>query len=110
MSIVPKRWAPNAWAPRDRSRLTSGIAIIIAFGQIDPFFGVTSTGTQIPEMLASYVRDGFHIHLQSLAYGLLVVLFMIFWPKKLNRKIHASLLSLIIALIAQMFLNLPVLS
>ena len=87
---------------------TSGIAIIIAFGQIDAFFGVTSTGTQIPEMLASYVRDGFRPHLQSLAYGLFVVLFMIFWPKKLNRKIHASLLSLIIALIAQMLLNLPV--
>lgn len=87
---------------------TSGIAIIIACGQIDPFFGVTSTGTQIPEMVASYFRDGFHIQLPSLSYGLFVVLFMIFWPKKLNSKIHASLLSLIIALIAQMILNLPV--
>ncbi len=87
---------------------TSGIAIIIAFGQIDPFFGVTSTGTKIPEMIASYVRDGFPIQPAALAYGLFVVLFMIFWPKKWNAKIHASLLSLIIALIAQMVLSLPV--
>lgn len=87
---------------------TSGIAIIIAFGQIDPFFGVTSTGTQIPQMIASYVRDGFAIHLPALAYGLFVVLFMIFWPKKWNAKVHASLLSLIITLVAQMVLNLPV--
>ncbi|HZJ87600.1 MAG TPA: SulP family inorganic anion transporter [Sphaerochaeta sp.] len=87
---------------------TSGIAIIIAFGQIDPFFGVTSTGTQIPEMIASYFRDGFAVQLPALAFGLFVVLFMIFWPKKLNAKIHASLLSLIIALVLQMIFNLPV--
>jgi SulP family sulfate permease len=87
---------------------TSGIAIIIAFGQVDPFFGVVSSGTQIPEMIASYFRNGFHIQPYALAYGLFVVFFMIFWPKKLNAKIHASLLSLIIALVLQMTLNLPV--
>lgn len=87
---------------------TSGIAIIIAFGQVDPFFGVTSTGTQIPQMVASYFRDGFPVDLLSLGYGLFVILFMVFWPKKWNAKIHASLLSLIIALVAQMVLNLPV--
>ena len=87
---------------------TSGVAIIIAFGQIDPFFGVTSSGTQITQMIGSYLRDGFPIHPYSVAFGLFVVLFMVFWPKKLNAKIHASLLSLIIALLVQMALNLPV--
>lgn len=87
---------------------TSGIAIIIAFGQIDNFFGTTSAGSNILMKLLSYGQLGFSVDISTLAYGLFVVLFMIFWPKAWNAKLHASLVGLIICLAAQMVLNLDV--
>lgn len=87
---------------------TSGIAIIIAFGQIDNFFGTVSSGSNILAKLLSYGNYGFSIDLSSLFYGLFIVFFMILWPKKWNAKLHASLVGLIITLIAQMVLNLDV--
>ncbi len=39
---------------------TSGIAIIIALGQVDNFFGTVSEGSSSLEKLASYARLGFH--------------------------------------------------
>ena len=61
---------------------TSGIAIIIAMGQIDNFFGTVSEGGSNLEKLASYGRLGFHPNMQAVLIGLLVVLVMVFWPKK----------------------------
>lgn len=87
---------------------TSGIAIIIAFGQIDNFFGTVSSGSSILTKLFSYGQLGFSIDLPSLFYGLFIVIFMILWPKKWNAKLHASLVGLVITLIAQMVLNLGV--
>lgn len=87
---------------------TSGIAIIIAFGQIDNFFGTASSGSNILTKLFSYGQLGFSIDLPSLMYGLFIVFFMILWPKKWNAKLHASLVGLVITLIAQMVLNLDV--
>lgn len=60
---------------------TSGIAIIIAMGQIDNFFGTVSEGGSNLEKLASYGRLGFHPNMQAVLIGLLVVLVMVFWPK-----------------------------
>ena len=60
---------------------TSGIAIIIAMGQIDNFFGAVSEGGSNLEKLASYGRLGFHPNMQAVLIGLLVVLVMVFWPK-----------------------------
>ena len=57
---------------------TSGIAIIIALGQIDNFFGI------------------------------LVVVIMLIWPKKWGEYCPSSLAGIIIALICQLCLNLPV--
>jgi len=87
---------------------TSGIAVIIALGQLDNFFGTTSQGETALERLISYGELGFSIHLPTVFYGMLVVLLMVFWPKKWNAKLPASLLGIIIALVVQMFLNLPV--
>ena len=53
---------------------TSGIAIIIAMGQIDNFFGTVSEGGSNLEKLASYGRLGFHPNMQAVLIGLLVVL------------------------------------
>ena len=64
---------------------TSGIAIIIAMGQIDNFFGTVSEGGSNLEKLASYGRLGFHPNMQAVLIGFLVVAVMIFWPKKVGR-------------------------
>ena len=76
---------------------TSGIAIIIALGQIDNFFGTHSQGESALQKLFSYTRLGFHINWQALVIGLLVVLIMVFYPKKLNAKLPSSLVAIIVA-------------
>ncbi len=76
---------------------TSGIAVIIALGQIDNFFGTTSQGENALQKLFSYGSLGFNINRQAFIIGLLVVLIMVFYPKKLNAKLPSSLVSIIIA-------------
>lgn len=78
---------------------TSGIAIIIALGQIDNFFGTVSEGTSNLEKLASYGRLGFHPNMQAVLIGALVVIIMLVWPKKWSAKIPGSLVGIIIATI-----------
>ncbi len=76
---------------------TSGIAIIIALGQIDNFFGVTSVGENAIAKLISYGSLGFSPNLYALMFGVMVVLIMAFYPKKLGAYLPASLVSIIIA-------------
>ena len=78
---------------------TSGIAIIIATGQIDNFFGVTSKGGNTIEKLLSYFKLGFPINKYALMFGLLVVFIMLIWPKKWASVFPSSLAGIIIALI-----------
>lgn len=87
---------------------TSGIAVIIALGQVDNFFGTTSTGEGAIAKLLSYGSLGFSIDLATVGYGLFVVLLMVIWPKKWNARFPASLLGIILTLVAQMILDLPV--
>ncbi len=72
---------------------TSGIAIVIAKGQIDNFFGMTSETV------------GFHPDLQTTLFSLLVVAIMIVYPKKLNAVIPSSLAAIIVALLINMIIN-----
>lgn len=78
---------------------TSGIAVVIALGQIDNFFRVTSHGGLAIEKLASYFTHGFAPHLPSACIGGLVVLIMLFWPKTWNEKLPSSLAALIFVVI-----------
>lgn len=78
---------------------TSGIAIIIATGQIDNFFGVTSKGGNTIEKLLSYFKLGFPINKYALMFGLLVVIIMLIWPEKWASVFPSSLAGIIIALI-----------
>ena len=78
---------------------TSGIAIIIAMGQIDNFFGTVSEGGSNLEKIASYGRLGFHPNMQAVLIGLLVVLVMVFWPKKWGARVPDSLVGIILATI-----------
>ena len=85
---------------------TSGIAIIIALGQLDNFFGVTSQGDLAIQKLISYFTDGFSPNIDAIIPGVMVILIMIFWPKKLNGIIPSSLASLIIVLVFNHFAQL----
>lgn len=78
---------------------TSGIAVIIALGQIDNFFGITSEGSDAVEKLFSYGKLGFSPNFQAFAIGAIVIFIMIIWPKKLNAKVPSSLVAIIIATI-----------
>lgn len=86
---------------------TSGIAIIIALGQIDNFFGTTSVGENALTKLMSY-QAGFNPHLPTLLLGLIVLLFLIIYPKKWNQLLPASLIAIILATFASIIFDLPV--
>lgn len=87
---------------------TSGIAVIIAMGQIDNFFGVASEGASAVQKLFSYGRLGFPVNLQAVLLGMFVVLFMVFFPKKWNAVVPASFLSIIIATVISVVMKLDV--
>lgn len=76
---------------------TSGIAIVIAVGQLGNFFGVSLAGETAEEKVAYF----FATQLQNINYTALicsaaVVLFMIIYPKKLAKYFPGSLASLIL--------------
>jgi len=87
---------------------TSGISVIIALGQLDNLFGVTSTGSSAVAKFASYFTGGFSPDWISLAIGGLVILFIIFYPKKWNAVVPASLIAIILSTAAVMLLHLDV--
>ncbi len=76
---------------------TSGIAVIIALGQFDNFFGTVSKGESAIEKLASYGTLGFRPHFWTLVLGLIVVAIMVIWPKKWNAKVPSSLIGIIVS-------------
>lgn len=76
---------------------TSGIAIIIALGQIDNFTGLKASGLNTIEKIASYFTTPQSLNLTSLIIGVSVVVFMIIYPKKLGKFFPSSLAAIIIA-------------
>ncbi len=87
---------------------TSGIAVIIALGQVDNFFGVTSQGDTAITKLLSYGTLGFSPNWTAVIMGLAVILFMVFFPKKWNAVVPSSLISIILATAAAMIFHLDV--
>lgn len=87
---------------------TSGIAVIIALGQVDNFFGVTSIEGSAIQKVGGYFTHGFDPNWTAVAIGLFVVLFMVFFPKKWNSVVPASLVAIILTTAASMVLKLPV--
>ena len=85
---------------------TSGIAVTIALGQIDNFFGTVSEGGTNLEKLASYGRLGFHPSLQAVLMGLLVVVIMVLWPKKWGARVPGSLVGIVAATVVSLALGL----
>lgn len=87
---------------------TSGIAVVIALGQIDNFFGTYSEGGSALAKLVSYGRLGFAPDVTTTAVALFVVLLMVFFPKKWNAVVPASLIGIIIATAATLLLDLEI--
>lgn len=82
---------------------TSGIAVIIALGQLDNLFGVKSTGELAITKFFSYFTVGFDINWQATIVGVMVIAIMIVWPKNLNAKVPSSLVALVIVLLFNYF-------
>lgn len=84
---------------------TSGIAIIIALGQVDNFFGTTSVGENALAKLWSYTSLGFHPDKMALLFGILSIAIMILYPKKWSNYLPSSLIAIIVAVILNFILN-----
>ena len=84
---------------------TSGIAVIIALGQIDNFFGTASAGENAIAKLISYKDMGFSPNWYAVGFGLLAILIMIFYPKKWQGVIPSSLAAIIVTVILNFILN-----
>ncbi len=88
---------------------TSGIALIIAIGQLDNFFGVSTKSADSSAMKVVYFLQGpLNINWYAVLMGALVIAIMIIWPKKWNNVIPSSLVGLIAALAINMIFELPV--
>ena len=88
---------------------TSGIALIIFIGQIDTFLGVNTAGAESAAFkFLGYFKGGFIPDWYSVALGTVVILTMIFWPKRWNAKFPASLLGIILATTINIVFNWPV--
>lgn len=87
---------------------TSGISIIIALGQVDNFFGVTSQGENAIEKLLSYGELGFNPNWTAVIIGVAVILIMVFYPKKWGAVLPSSLVAIILATAANMIFKFDV--
>ena len=76
---------------------TSGIAIIIAFGQINNLTGLTCTGETTIDKIISYFNTPQTLNFEAIIIGVSVILFMLIYPKKLNAIVPSSLAAIIIA-------------
>ncbi|MGX7126832.1 SulP family inorganic anion transporter [Enterococcus viikkiensis] len=86
---------------------TSGIAIIIALGQIDNFFGTSATGENALAKLISY-KDGFSPDFPTLTLGIIILAILLLYPKKWNQLLPASLVAIILATFATLIFQFPV--
>ena len=89
---------------------TSGIAIIIAFGQIDNATGLKGTGLNNIEKLLSYFTTPQTLDITALIITLAVIVFMIVYPQKANAVVPSSLVAIILATIANLIFKFDVAS
>ena len=79
---------------------TSGIAVIIFVGQIDNFLGVKTEAAESTLLkILVYLRGGYLPEWHSVLIGGIVILAMLFWPKKWGAVMPASLVGIVLATI-----------
>ena len=79
---------------------TSGIALIIALGQVQNFFGLPDLKEKHENSflnIIEFIKDGFNLNLTALLLGLIVIIVMLVWPKKWNTIVPSSLVGIIVA-------------
>lgn len=76
---------------------TSGIAIIIALGQVNNLTGLTSEGLTTVEKISSYFRLEQSLDITGLIIGAAVIVFMFLYPKKLGQYFPGSLAAIVLA-------------
>ena len=88
---------------------TSGIALIIAIGQLDNFFGIKirSSGSSAVKVI-NFFSDPINPNFYALLIGILVIGIMVIWPKRWNNIIPSSLVAIIITLIINIIFKLPI--
>ena len=87
---------------------TSGIAIIIAFGQINNLTGLKCEGASTIDKIVSYFNTPQSLNFEAIAIGVCVIVFMLIYPKKLNAIVPSSLMSIIIATALNFIFNFDV--
>lgn len=90
------------------SGFTSGIAVIIALGQVENLLGIKSHGTETLERFWAIFRDGLTPNYAALFIGAAVIAIMLFWPKKFAARFPGSLAAVLIATVVALILRLPV--
>ncbi len=89
---------------------TSGIAVIIALGQVNNLTGLVSAGDETLERVVSYFTLPQTLNPTALIMGLAVILLIVFYPKKWAQYCPASLVAIILATGANILFRLPVAS
>ena len=87
---------------------TSGIAVIIALGQINNLPGFVSSGHSTLAKLSSYFTMEQSFNAAAFVIGVAVILFMLIYPKKLNQYCPSSLAAIILATVAAVIFKLPI--
>ena len=87
---------------------TSGIAIIIALGQMENFFGVRSHGTETLERFWGIFANSFSPNYYAVFLGVAVVAMILLWPKRAAKWIPGSLAAVIAATTLAFVLRMPV--
>lgn len=88
--------------------LTLILALVATVILTNLYFGIGSTGSTAIEMLKSYRSLGFHPNFRGLLYGTVTLFAMITYPfkfRRLNKKLPAEFMTLLIPLIMNLFLN-----
>ena len=81
------------------SGFTSGIAVIIAFGQIDNFLGIkTPAAENVLAKLAVYAESGIAPNGSAVAVALIVMATMLLWPRfAWGKRVPGSLVGIVLA-------------
>ncbi len=76
---------------------TSGIALVIAIGQLGNAFGVNAAGEGTVGKVVTFVSNVKDTSIPTLAVAAAVVIIMALYPKKLSKYVPSSLVAIIIA-------------
>ncbi|MGQ0604135.1 MAG: SulP family inorganic anion transporter, partial [Anaerolineales bacterium] len=88
---------------------TSGIALIIAIGQVDNFLGMkTPAHDTAAAKFIGYFQTTFAPDWRALTVGGVVIAAMVLWPKQWNARFPASLLGIVLATALAIFMQWPV--